>query len=77
LSEMTVREGKVPEYMSACVFCAATIHPEELVCSHCAAELRRLYVAVRMARDPTASIADVVREAAERIDTRKLKREIP
>jgi len=72
---MSVRVTEAPKHMSACVFCATTIPPEERVCSYCVADLRKLYVAQRLVRDPRVSIADAVREAVERIDKLKLRRE--
>jgi len=71
---MSVEVSKVPEYMNACIFCAATIPPEDIVCSRCIGDLRKLYIVQRLAIDPVVKIEDVMKEATERIDKLKLRK---
>jgi len=71
---MGVETLKLPNEMSSCIFCAATIPPEDIVCSHGIGDLRKLYIVQRLAIDPVAKIEDVMKEAIERIDKAKLRK---
>jgi len=71
---MSVKVSKAPEYMSSCIFCVATVPPEDIVCPRCIADLRKLYIGQRLAIDPVAKIEDVMKEAIERIDKTKLRK---
>jgi len=71
---MNVKVSEIPEYMNACIFCATTIPPEDVICSRCIADLRKLYIVQRLAIDPVAKIEDVMKEAIERIDKLKLRK---
>jgi len=71
---MSIEVSEIPEYMSSCIFCAATVPPEDIVCSRCIADLRKLYVVQYLIAKPTEAIDKAMKEAIERIDKRKLRK---